>query len=36
VERLDYRNQERERFYKHLERNGQKAVDEFREAFPKG
>jgi len=36
VERLDYRNQEREQFYKALERNGQKAVDEFRKAFPKG
>ena len=36
VERLDYRNQERDQFYKRLERNGQKAVDEFRKAFPKG
>jgi len=36
VERLDYRNQEREQFYKALERNGQKAVEEFRKAFPKG
>jgi hypothetical protein len=36
VERLDYRNQEREQFYKALERNGQKAVDEFRKAFPSG
>lgn len=36
VERLDYRNQERDQFYKRLERNGQKAVDEFRNAFPTG
>jgi hypothetical protein len=36
VERLDYRNQERDQFYKALERNGQKAVDEFRKAFPSG
>ncbi len=36
VERLDYRNQERELFYKSLERNGQKAVEEFRKAFPSG
>lgn len=36
VERLDYRNQERNLFYKRLERNGQKAVDEFRKAFPNG
>lgn len=36
VERLDYRNQERDQFYKHLERNGQKALDEFKQAFPKG
>ncbi len=33
VERLDYRNQDREMFYKGLERNGPKAVDEFRKAF---
>lgn len=36
VERLDYRNQDREMFYDRLERNGQKAVDEFRKAFPLG
>ena len=36
VERLDYRNQERDQVYQALERNGQKAVDEFRKAFPKG
>ncbi len=36
VERLDYRNQDRVEFYKSLERNGQKAVDEFRKAFPTG
>jgi hypothetical protein len=34
VERLDYRNQERDRFYKHLERNGRKALEEFKKAFP--
>ncbi|MEE8523028.1 MAG: hypothetical protein V3T72_03780 [Thermoanaerobaculia bacterium] len=33
VERLDYRHQDRERFYEGLERNGPKAVDEFREVF---
>jgi hypothetical protein len=33
VERLDYRNADRETFYKGLERNGPKAVREFREAF---
>ncbi len=36
VERLDYRNQERDQFYKRLERNGQKALEEFRKAFPSG
>lgn len=36
VERLDYRNQERDRFYKHLERNGRKALEEFKKAFPMG
>jgi hypothetical protein len=36
VERLDYRNQERDQFYKRLERNGKKAVAEFRKAFPTG
>ncbi len=33
VERLDYRNQDREAFYRGLERNGPKAVREFRAAF---
>jgi hypothetical protein len=33
VERLDYRDQDRETFYKGLERNGPKAVEEFRKAF---
>ncbi len=33
VERLDYRNQDREAFYDGLARSGQKAVDEFRKAF---
>ena len=33
VERLDYRPQDREGFYKGLERNGPKAVREFDEAF---
>lgn len=36
VERLDYRNQERDQFYRRLEQNGPKAVDEFRKAFPSG
>lgn len=36
VERLDYRNQEREMFYEGLARSGQKAVDEFRREFPDG
>jgi hypothetical protein len=36
VERLDYRNQERDLFYKRLERNGQKALIEFKKAFPSG
>ena len=36
VERLDYRNQDREKFYQGLERNGSKAVEEFRKAFPAG
>ncbi len=36
VERLDYRNQERDQFYKRLERNGPKAVEEFCKAFPNG
>lgn len=33
VERLDYRNQDREAFFRGLERNGPKAVDEFKAAF---
>jgi hypothetical protein len=33
VERLDYRDQDREAFYRGLARNGPKAVREFREAF---
>lgn len=33
VERLDYREQDRAAFYAGLERNGSKAVDEFRTAF---
>ena len=33
VERLDYRNQDRDAFYQGLERDGPKAVSEFREAF---
>ncbi len=33
VERLDFRTQDTEAFYKGLERNGPKAVREFREAF---
>lgn len=33
VERLDYRNADREAFYKGLERNGPKAVQEFRNVF---
>ncbi len=33
VERLDFRTQDREAFYEGLERNGPKAVEEFRAAF---
>lgn len=33
VERLDYRDQNREAFYQGLERNGPAAVKQFREAF---
>ena len=33
VERLDYRIQDQEAFYRGLPRNGPKAVDEFRQAF---
>ena len=36
VERFDYRNQERDQFYKRLERNGPRAVEEFKKAFPNG
>lgn len=36
VERLDYRDHDRQKFYQGLERSGPKAVDEFRKAFPKG
>jgi hypothetical protein len=32
-ERLDFRQQDREGFYQALERNGPKAVREFRDAF---
>ena len=34
VERVDYRVQDRDGFYAGLERNGAKAVEEFRAAFP--
>ena len=33
IERLDYRTQDREAFFRGLERNGPKAVKEFQEAF---
>lgn len=33
VERLDYRNQDQDQFYAGLERNGPRAVTEFRDAF---
>ncbi len=33
VERVDFRTQDREAFYRGLERNGPKAMREFREAF---
>ena len=33
VERLDYRDADQDRFYEGLERNGPRAVREFREAF---
>jgi hypothetical protein len=33
VERLDYRDSDRDRFFEGLERNGPKAVKEFKEAF---
>lgn len=33
VERLDYRNQDRQAFFRGLERNGLKAVEEFKAAF---
>lgn len=34
VERLDYHNQDRQKFYQALERNGPKAVLEFQKEFP--
>lgn len=33
VERLDFREQDREGFFRDLARNGPKAVEEFRKAF---
>ncbi len=33
VQRIDYRNQDQEQFYAGLERNGPRAVTEFKEAF---
>jgi hypothetical protein len=33
VQRLDYRNVDRDAFFQGLERNGPRAVKEFREAF---
>ncbi len=33
VERIDFRDQDHDGFFKALERNGPKAVQEFREAF---
>ncbi len=33
VERLDYRHQDRKRFYEGLERNGPRAVEEFKAVF---
>ena len=33
VQRLDYRNQDREAFYEGLARSGPKAVEEFRKIF---
>lgn len=33
VERIDYRQSDKDKFYQGLERNGPKAVKEFREAF---
>ncbi len=36
VERLDFRNQDREQFYNGLNRSGPRAVEEFRKAFPGG
>jgi len=35
VERLDYRDHDRIKFFKGLERNGPKALEEFKKAFPK-
>jgi len=34
AERLDFRIQDRQAFFSGLERNGPKAVREFRQAFP--
>jgi len=34
VERLDYRDHDRHRFFQGLERNGPRAVEEFKRAFP--
>lgn len=34
VERLDYRDHDRHRFFEGLERSGPKAVEEFKQAFP--
>jgi hypothetical protein len=36
VERLDYRDHDRQKFYKALERNGPKAVQEYHKSFPNG
>ena len=36
VQRLDYRNQERDQFYRNLGRAGPRAVEEFKKAFPDG
>jgi hypothetical protein len=33
VERLDYRESDREAFYRRLAENGERAVQEFKEAF---
>ena len=36
VERVDFRENDREKFDKGLARNGPKAVTEFQQAFPRG